>query len=103
MLLPGFIRKKTMMTEDSPIFANPVSKEEFESELEKFYAEEELAADTGKTLSSRWVDLALQSEGIDCNVHSAIMDIAMNERSLHDSLYRILVLGLEIGYRLGSK
>jgi hypothetical protein len=92
-----------MMTDDNPIFANPVTSEEFENELMLFCEEEEIASDTEKTLASRWVDLTCTSEGADAAVHNANMEIATGSHNLHDALFRILNFGLEIGYRLGSK
>jgi hypothetical protein len=89
--------------ENNPLFTIPVTLEEFEHELEKFWEEEELTSETGKTLACRWVDLTCESEGADSAVRNTIMEIAQGDHNLHDSLYRVLNFGLEIGYRLGIK
>jgi hypothetical protein len=88
---------------DNPIFAPPVSGEEFEHELEQFDHEDQETNQSDWTLSSRWHDLCMNSDEVNDRLCGEIMAHAVNEHSFHTCLARVLCLGLEIGYRLGSK
>ena len=91
------------MTEDNPIFASPLSTEEFEYELAKFNDEDENKNESEWTLSARWADLIAESDEANSQINMQIMAHACGDNSLHGSLVRMLQLGLEIGYRLGTK
>lgn len=89
--------------EENPIFASPVSAEEFESELKKFREEDAESNTSDWTLAARWSDLIEGSEEVDSHIIEQIMAHAYGDSCLHTVAIRMLQLGLEIGYRLGSK
>lgn len=88
---------------DNPLFLPPVSKEEFEEEFHKFDDEDMNQNDSCWTLHARWGDLVSECCHAHDNISMEIMGHASGEHTLYGCLARALQLGLEIGYRLGSK
>jgi len=92
-----------MDAQQSPMFADPVLFDEFESVLEEFYEEDTEANPTDWTLAARWGELLSSSPQAHEQIRMEIMEHANGDHSLHTVCVRMLQLGLEIGYRLGSK